>query len=517
MTTAEPAARNSTARTESPTETPSLVTTVVWASVLIGVGLAVFALDLLGAGLLAMLAGGLVAVGLLFSARETRGGQIAASCAFSLAGTAFAAAIALSLLGTYDSFRILTVPFPDLLARAVPFLLVSLGATVAAAGAVGTRNGPTLATGVAPATTTFAVVVLVQLALSTLLLWTLFARNLAALGYTPGGFLIRALFGIGTTRPAPGAFLFLCAWAAVLVGFALVRLDVGPESAERSRFLLLGAITGGLSAPASVATHLGVLSQLATASPTFYVLLDLVTTNLLLRVGLLGVIVVTAVLLAVRRFDTASPGDLFGPAVAVVGGVSSPVLLAVTDTFVPIVEYLLDRAPPDATTIIREMLAISGSIELLVGASAAATIFLGVAIAVLSLLLDEGWLPHETLAAGLAGSGTIAAGIAVVVHDGPVLAGFAAVGLGLFGWELSAYGRSLAVTVGQTEDLRVALVHTGAVAGVLFASVVASYGVTVLARSGVVPNTSQAGIAALVVVLGGVLVVGALRQSRPHR
>lgn len=499
-------------------ETPPLATRLVRGSVLFGLLLALVVLDLIDAGVMAALAGLLVAAGFLASERETRAGQLFASCTLSLAGAALATAITLGLIGTYDSFSILTVPLPSLLARAIPFLLVLIGVFVAVIGAIGTRHGAKLASGVAPSTTTLAVVVLVQLLLSTVLLWPLLVRNLAALGYTPGGFLLRALFRLGTVGPAPGAFLFLVAATAVLTGFAFVRLEIRGGISDARRFLLLAAITGGLSAPASAATHLGMLPQIAAVSPALYSLLDLVTTNLLVRVLLLCYLATIALLLTVRRFDTASPGDVISPTVAIFGSLTAPLLLAIVEALFPLVDSLLDRAPPDAVTIVENMLAVSGRIELLVGASTAATIAIGFAVAVLSLLLDGEGFPTETLPAGLAGCGTILAGVGVVVHEAPSetarAAGFLAVAAGLFAWELGAYGRSLTSAVGEREDQRVTLVHSGAIAGVLLLSVLVSYGVTILVRSGLVPQTPQVGLAAVLVLLGALLVVGTLRQSR---
>lgn len=507
----------STPEDESSTQTPTLPTRLVWVSVLLGLGLALAVLELFDAGAMAAVAGYLIARGFLASARETRAGQITASCALSLAGTALATAVALGLLGTYDSFRILTVPLPSLLARSIPFLLVVIGVFIASIGVVSARHGAKLATGIPPATTNLAVVVIVQLLLSTVLLWTLFVRNLAAVGYTPSGFLLRSLFGVGTVRPAPGAFLFLLACTSVLAGFAFVYLEIGSDTDGGRRFLLVGAITGGLSAPASVGTHLGLLPEIAAVSPALYRVLTLVTTNLLLRILLLGCLVTIGSLLIVRRFDTTSPGDIFTPGVAIVGGLLSPLLLAIVESLFPLVDSLLDRAPPDAATIVENMLAVSGRIELLVGVSTAATIAIGFAVAVLSLLLDGGEFPRETLPAGLAGGGTILAGVAVVMHDGSNVAraaGFGVVAAGLFAWELGAYGRSLSTTVGEREDKQVTLVHSGAIAGVLVLSVLVSYGLTLLLQRGFVPETPQIGLAALLVLFGTLLGVGALRQSQ---
>jgi hypothetical protein len=368
---------------ESPIETPELVTVFVWCSVLLGLFLAVFQLNLFRAGLMATIAGVLAAAGLQASAARTTPGHVTASCLLALSGTALAATVALGLLATYESFSILTVPISLLLARTIPFVLLAVAVGIAIAGATALPYGPTLVRGATPATTNVAVVVVVQTLLSVVLLWDLFVENLDALGYTPGQFLAWVLIGIGTNRPAVGPFLFLFACTSVLAGFTLIRLEPDPPSASGHWLLLIGAVAGGLTAPATVATHLGVLDSLQQLSPFLFGVVALVTTNPLVRLLLLGTILLTSSVLVVRRFDRTSVGTVLRPAVAVVGGVLSPLLLAIIVEVLPVVEYLLDRTPPDAANLLREMLAVSGSVPLLVGASTAATTLLALSISVL--------------------------------------------------------------------------------------------------------------------------------------
>jgi len=496
----------------SPTETPDLVTLLVRGSVLFGLLLATVHMGLVDTGVMAAITGVLAAVGLVASARQTGRGTVVASGLLSLAGTGIAATAALTLLGAYETFSILTVPIPRLLARSITFALLSAAAVVAIAGATALPRGPTLARGTTPATTIMAVVVLVQSLLGTVLLWDLLVRNLAALGFGPVEFLLRAVFGIGTVGPAPGAFLFLLACTAVLVGFTRIHLATDPPDALGQWLLVFGALAGGLAVPATVATHFGAFTALVSTVPLGYPLLVLFTTNVLIRLLLVGTLVLTAGFLTVRRFDAASPGTVLRPAVAVVVALLPPLLLAIAAELFHIVEYFLDRAPPDAANIVRDMLSVSGSVPLLVGASTTATIFLALSIAILSLLVDADRLAASTLPATLAGLGTIVAGVAAVIHSPPAFAGVLAVAAGLLAWDLGTYGRSIADTVGTNGDSRVTIVRSGALAGVLSIATIVSYGVAFLVDQEFTPTTPQAGGAALLVLVGVLLVLGSLRR-----
>jgi hypothetical protein len=100
----------------------------------------------------------------------------------------------------------------------------------------------------------------------------------------------------------------------------------------------------------------------------------------------------------------------------------------------------------------------------------------------------------------------------VVVHEGVAFAGFVAVAAGLLAWEVGTYGRSIAEAVGRNDDSRVTLVRTAALTAVLTVAVLVSYGVATLAETDLRPGGAQAGIAALLVLVGVLLVVGSLRQ-----